>query len=205
VPEDAWKYYWSRREIAEKFGFGENLSNSKVEGEEIPISEIIPKSIFLLDAGSGSGRYVYHLNKKVSVYVCADLSREMLNVAKKRFGQLENVYFIRCDIEFLPFLNDTFDVTLCVSVLRHLPFKKGERVFKALTRVTKNLFFFTAYLTLNSEEPALNFVGDLGILDHAFKLETLKNWAHPFKIQREVRLLNEYYINRRYLFVVKKR
>lgn len=199
MTEEAWKFYWSRKEVAERFGYGENFTRncSKVSGEELPIAKVIPESKSLLDAGCGPGRYIHYLNGKVDFYVCADLSREMLDVAKKR-NKHKNIHFVRCDLEYLPFLSQTFETVLCVSVLRHLPYKKGEKVFKSLLDITKDKFFFTAYFS-----PDLGVVGIPPILDHNFELTKLEEWASPYKPKKEVELTNDR--SKRYLFCVRLR
>lgn len=195
MAEETWKYYWSRSEVAETFGCGENFSPtcSKVSGEELPISRRIPDSTMLLDAGCGPGRYVHYLHSRVKTYICADLSREMLDVAKKR-NRYENVYFVRCDLEYLPFPSRLFDTVLCVSVLRHLPYIKAEKVFKSLLNATKNRFFFTAYFS-----ESLGVVGNPSILDHSYGSE-VSRWANPLEVKRITKLTNEQ--SERYLMCV---
>jgi SAM-dependent methyltransferase len=196
-----WTNYWDQPGVAERFA---DLppNHSKALLEEKPIADVVEECETFLDAGAGAGRYIPLLHSKVGVYVAADLSQRMLKFAKKRFGHFENVHFIRCDLEYPPFREETFETVLCVAVLRHLPLDKAERVFKKLLNLTCSNFYFTAHV---SEGVETNLVGwPKRIIDHSFTPDSFSIWSLPYKISRVLRLTNEPNIER-YLFHVDKK
>ncbi len=87
------------------------------------LAEINPTDSIILDAGVGRGRLVNDLLlRKPELLVCADLSIYMIKMTKdsvKNKNQ-ENLEFVLCDMERLPFKSDTFDLILCIGVIMHL-------------------------------------------------------------------------------------
>jgi ubiquinone/menaquinone biosynthesis C-methylase UbiE len=85
--------------------------------------QVSPKGKVILDAGCGEGRLSTELlrNGAKSVFA-ADLSLDVMKRARDRanaFGY--DLNFVRCDIERLPFVSGTFDVSACLDTFVHLP------------------------------------------------------------------------------------
>ena len=75
---------------------------------------LITKDGLTLDNGCGVGYLADFLSKDKMIGV--DLSKEMINKAKKRANRL-----VCGDSQRLPFKDETFDVIFCRSLLHHLP------------------------------------------------------------------------------------
>lgn len=86
----------------------------------------------VLDIGCGTGRLIKKMVEKGGIVTGADISPEMLKIAKKKFDELE---FVEADIENLPFKNESFDVVVAAFVIVHL--KDLKRAFDEVYRVLK--------------------------------------------------------------------
>lgn len=86
----------------------------------------------VLDAGCGTGRMIKKLLEKGAIVTGADISPEMLKIAKKKFDKAE---FVEADIEKLPFKDESFDVVVASFVIVHL--KDLKKAFDEVYRVLK--------------------------------------------------------------------
>ncbi|MFH7882304.1 MAG: class I SAM-dependent methyltransferase [Candidatus Aenigmatarchaeota archaeon] len=108
------------------------------------LEKYLPKKGLILDAGGGPGRYSILLAKKGYHLVLLDLSRKMLEIAKKKIKEekVESKFemVIEGNVTNLSMFKDnTFDATLCLGgVISHL-IKKSDRdkAIQELKRVTK--------------------------------------------------------------------
>ncbi|WNY27962.1 hypothetical protein MmiEs2_01410 [Methanimicrococcus stummii] len=110
---------------------------------------------FLLDAGSGEGRYLRNFCFKfpcVGIDISKTaLARSMESISKsaganKTFSN-PNPDHIVSNISALPFANESFDGVLCLGVLQHLFLKDREKAAAEFYRVLKNggRVFFEAF------------------------------------------------------------
>lgn len=98
-------------------GFESSLLNEIVEATRISTG-------FGLEVGVGSGRIFLPLNTETELHLVGiDLSRDMLNIAKKKASShREKVDLLLADAEFLPLRNDSVSLSVCISVLHYLLF-----------------------------------------------------------------------------------
>ncbi len=102
---------------------------------------IVLKNVYgkVLDAGCGPGRFALPIAKQKKGYyvIGIDTSSEMLKFARKTAKQerITNIEFIKGDIQFLPFKDNTFDSVVSVHVLFHLP--QYAEILKEFIRVLK--------------------------------------------------------------------
>jgi ubiquinone/menaquinone biosynthesis C-methylase UbiE len=93
---------------------------------------------FVLDAGTGTGRFAIHLAKKGVKVVALDGSREMILVAQKkskRNGIEDEIYFVVGDVENLPFKTEAFDGLCSIYVLIH--FISRDKIISEFSRIVK--------------------------------------------------------------------
>ncbi|MEM3827851.1 MAG: class I SAM-dependent methyltransferase [Conexivisphaerales archaeon] len=88
------------------------------------------KKATILDLGCGNGLYIKYLMalKFNCYYIGCDKDLKALKEAPKG----ENVHYVRCDIQNIPFKTEIADVALCSEVLEHLanPYKASEQIIK---------------------------------------------------------------------------
>ena len=93
---------------------------------------------FVLDAGTGTGRFAIHLAKKGVKVVALDGSREMILVAQEKSNQNgieDEIYFVVGDVENLPFKPEVFDGLCSIYVLIH--FISRDKIISEFSRIVK--------------------------------------------------------------------
>ena len=100
----------------------------------------------ILDAGCGTGNYVKALVPFTKRISGVDSNKAMLNVAKEKVSAAitnDQVEFQECNIERLPYENDTFDGAMLNQILHHMGddasngFVHHRQVFQELARVLR--------------------------------------------------------------------
>lgn len=93
----------------------------------------------VLDIPCGTGRlFPLFLNNEIT-FTGADLSGEMMKVAKKRFGQSDLMQgMVRCDAEFLPFKNKSIDSVVSIRFMFHIPESVRHNILREMTRISKS-------------------------------------------------------------------
>jgi len=89
----------------------------------------------VLDDGCGTGLFIRKVARHPSRVVGVDLSRIMLNVAKRTCRELKNVLLIQCDADFLPLKKDSFDKVFSFTLIQDFP--NPERAVLEMARVAK--------------------------------------------------------------------
>jgi ubiquinone/menaquinone biosynthesis C-methylase UbiE len=104
--------------------FIENLKNTNV----------------IMDMGCGNGRHLIPSAERSKFVIGFDLSRELLNIAKKKTAQknLKNVDFIHGDAAHIPVKNNYFDAILYVAALHNIPSReKRIQSLREMKRIMK--------------------------------------------------------------------
>jgi len=89
----------------------------------------------VLDAGCGTGILFEHLSKNVKSIVGTDVSRNLLNEAKKKAEAANNVALVLSDADNMPFPNGIFDAAFAVTLLQNTPDPRAT--LKEIKRVSK--------------------------------------------------------------------
>jgi len=123
----------------------------------------------LLDAPCGTGRVLELVAGRHVDYVGLDLSPSMLGHARQRMQQDSRgprVALLGGDVEQLPFEDRSFDLTVSMRFLHHLPPGPLERVLDELTRVTgeRLVLTFLHAFSLSSMRRRVMFVFRTGPL-----------------------------------------
>lgn len=91
-----------------------------------------------LDIPCGTGRIFPVLFSKDIHVTGADLSLEMMQVAKSKFREVKlKDGFIRCDAVSLPFTDGRFDAVFSIRFLFHLPVDIRRRALKEIARISR--------------------------------------------------------------------
>ncbi|MFA5953186.1 MAG: class I SAM-dependent methyltransferase [Candidatus Pacearchaeota archaeon] len=90
----------------------------------------------ILDLGSGSGRHLKKM-KDGKMYL-VDFSEKMIKLAEKKAKKLKiPAEFFVADLKSLPFENNFFDFSICISAIHCLKPKEHQKAIKELYRVMK--------------------------------------------------------------------
>ena len=97
------------------------------------IAANIAKTNRILDLGAGTGllSYFWYKHFPQAEYILVDIAEEMLNIAKKRFSELENVSYQVMDYsKELP--NGDFDTIISALSIHHLEHKNKRDLFECI-------------------------------------------------------------------------
>ncbi len=108
--------------IAEDF----SAKRSYISDDMRILSEYASSGDGVLDLGCGNGRFFELLKDKNIKYVGADVSQNLVNIAKSRHPEAE---FLTTDFLQLPFSDNSFDKIYCLSVFHHIPSKEFRLQF----------------------------------------------------------------------------
>lgn len=139
------------------------------------LEENLPKEGMILDLGCAAGVYSFFLAKKGYHMYLADLSEDLINLAKKKKEEELQENIISCDVvnavDLSSFLDEQFDAVLLFGPLYHLLEKEErEKCAKEVNRVLKkNGQLFASYI------PYLS--GSIAIIDRYFR--------HPDQVDEE--------------------
>ncbi len=86
----------------------------------------------VLDVPCGTGIYAAHYRRQGQPLLGADAAHPMLLLARSRQSDLP---LLGCDINRLPFPNDSFAAVLTIRLFQHLPASEMQRILAELGRV----------------------------------------------------------------------
>ena len=98
----------------------------------------------LLDLPCGTGRLSKLLMDAGFAYTGSDISGEMIEVARGKFDNPDDVRFVEANGEDLPFADNAFDCVVCVRFLGRIPPGPRLRILKQLNRVSRRYLLVAA-------------------------------------------------------------
>jgi SAM-dependent methyltransferase len=106
----------------------------------------VPILSLVIDIPCGTGRITEMLLESNYNVVGADVSREMVNVARKNLKKYENqIKLIVCDAENLPFEDNSFDCVTSIRLMGHVPPDIRVKILTEMRRVTKEWLIISYY------------------------------------------------------------
>jgi len=100
-------------------------------GELVKFVERVKEGERVLDLGCGNGRLLEFLKDKQVDYVGADISNQLLDIARQRYPANQ---FVLIDGLNLPFPDNSFDWIFSIAVLQHVPSLELRKIFLKETR-----------------------------------------------------------------------
>lgn len=94
----------------------------------------VSKTYSILDIPCGTGRITKHIKDLGYKVLGADISEDMLKVARQK-----DMTFVREDVERTTFENKAFSGVVCVRLMGHLPNDVKIKVLKELQRIAEYL------------------------------------------------------------------
>lgn len=136
----------------------------------------------VLEVGGGTGRFSIELAKKGANITSLDPAKAMLTVTREKItknGIIDRVSLIRANGNNLPFKDSSFDIIVCMHVLKHLSTYK--EVLNEMERVTKQ----EGFIIVNFPN-TLSFYLPAAICSNILRIFR-KNAYFGFFTKREVR------------------
>jgi 2-polyprenyl-3-methyl-5-hydroxy-6-metoxy-1,4-benzoquinol methylase len=123
--------------------FGGPIGNILLQDQERVLAEFLGEvsGRRVLDMATGTGRAALALAKRGAVVTGVDASREMLSVARTRATEAGlSIEFAEGDAHALAFSDQSFDATVCLRMLMHVP--DWRTALAELCRVTRHRLVF---------------------------------------------------------------
>lgn len=97
------------------------------------------RKINVLDMPCGTGRWIPQLDTITINYTGVDISRDMLNEAKKKAGEInfQAVFIEKGWLEYLPNREREFDLVICTRFLGYWSKKSVQKIIRLLTSTSK--------------------------------------------------------------------
>lgn len=160
----------------------------------------MPKSGLILDAGCGFGRDTKVFIDRGFKVIGIDLSEKLLEIAKINIPQAK---FIKMDLRILDFPDNYFDAIWCNAVLLHLSIEDIKKALDEFYRVLKH--GGKLFVSFKKGEGSREFVETFSSNSSRFftflTQETLDNLLKNSKIEP----INSYYVNEKERFGQDKR
>jgi ubiquinone/menaquinone biosynthesis C-methylase UbiE len=133
------------------------------------LREHVGPGCFVVDIGSGAGRFTIAMAGAGSRVVPVDISWEQLQIARSKIveaGFADQVpAYVLGDVRALPFPDATFDTTVCYGAVLNYLFADAERALRELVRVTQP--GGTVVVSVGSRWGCLRFVAGNDAIDVA--------------------------------------
>lgn len=127
--------FWDK--VAGIYDLAENIYNKKVyQGTGESVAKHITHNDTVLECACGTGAISVYIAPICHKLFVSDYSTGMLQQAKKKLKNFNNVMFKRADITSLKANDNTFDVVVAGNVIHLLP--EPSTALQELTRVCKN-------------------------------------------------------------------
>ena len=123
--------------------FGGPIGNILLRDQERVLAEFLGdvSGRSVLDMGTGTGRAAIALARRGALVTGVDASREMLSVARTRAADARlSIEFAEGDAHALAFPDGSFDATVCLRMLMHVP--DWRKALAELCRVTRHRLVF---------------------------------------------------------------
>ncbi len=106
--------------------------------------DILPPGASLLDAPCGTGRIAIALRNRGFEVTCADISQEMIEVARRRLNdRSDRVQFSRGSAAALPFSGNAFDAVVSMRFMPHFATESRRIMLKEMARVSRRWVVFS--------------------------------------------------------------
>lgn len=100
----------------------------------------------VMDIPTGTGRITELLIGRAQNILAADISEEMMRVAKEKF-QGDNISFACIDAENMKLESNSFDCITCIRLMGHVPPKSRTKMLSEMARVSRNWVLVTFYFS----------------------------------------------------------
>lgn len=149
----------------------------------------------VLDIGCGAGRHLIYMAKQGFEAHGIDISESGLNLAKRRLKRQNlEAQIIKCHMNFLPYIDYSFDAVICLHTIYHQKLKGMRETISEIHRILKkNGFIIINFLSKRTykygkgekveEDTFVDQEGtEKGVLHHFTDEEEIRNLFKDFYI-----------------------
>jgi ubiquinone/menaquinone biosynthesis C-methylase UbiE len=195
---------------------------SKEEPENI-VAEFIAllkiKKSRILDVGCGAGRHLIYFKKRKFDTYGIDISKMGLKITRERLKQQKlKCNLIRCDMNFLPYANDSFDAAICINTIYHQKIEGIQRTIIEIWRIlkkeglllvnflTKRTYIYRKGTEIEKNTYMMDEGIEKGVLHHFTDEKEIKQFFKKFKRYTLKKLEKEINgkLSSRYVVIAKK-
>jgi ubiquinone/menaquinone biosynthesis C-methylase UbiE len=103
--------------------YNKRYSTNYLPGIEAKLNQLISLNKYknILEAGSGTGRWISSFDENTLNTFGLDYSYEMIKISK---NSKSNLKVINADADYIPFKDNFFDLIFCVNAIHHFPDKE---------------------------------------------------------------------------------
>lgn len=167
--------YWSNN--------SENMWTRGSRKTIIPfIKQYVPKKNMFLDIGCGDGQGAKLLHEEGYTVIGADISLEMIEKAKEKWGNQDGLSFIQADLVSLPFENQTLDAVMAINSLEWIEIP--QLALKEIHRILKPSGYLCAGILGPTAAPRANSYKRL------YGEEVIMNTMMPWEFKKLAEELN---------------
>lgn len=147
-----------------------------------------PKRIIDLGAGTGLLTYFWYQQCPRSEYVLVDIADEMLNIARKRFNNIENISYQAMDYS-KNFPDITFDTVISALSIHHLEDKDKIKLFSRIYASLPDGGLFVNYDQFCAGHPEIdrwfNSFWENQLANSGLTEQDIELWRERRKLDRE--------------------
>ena len=99
----------------------------------------LKKHSLVLDCGCGTGLLFSYVAEKAEMIVGLDVSRKILDEARKKAKSFNNISLVLADADYTPFKNNVFSHVFAVTLLQNMP--NPEKTLTEVCRIAKENAF----------------------------------------------------------------
>lgn len=134
----------------------------------------MPRGIRILDAGCGTGLLFRNVVNKADFAVGIDISRGLIQEARKKTQHYRNVALVLADTDNMPLLDESFDIILAVTLMQNLPAPTATLTeFKRVAKETASIVV-TGLKKHFTQEGFLKMLHEAGLFVDALKLDDME-------------------------------
>lgn len=153
-----------------------------------------PKRVLDLGAGTGLLSYYWYTECKSAEYVLVDIADDMLNVSKKRFNGLSNIYHQSLDYtKALPV--GEFDAVISALSIHHLENEQKRELFERIYEKLPSGGIFVNYDQFCADSPEITEWMDTywesGLYNSGLTEHDIELWKERRKLDKECSLETE--------------
>jgi ubiquinone/menaquinone biosynthesis C-methylase UbiE len=116
--------------------YTQQYDNEQAKKYSVALDEVkISKKEYVVDVGCGTGLFIKEVAEMAELIIGIDISRKMIEVAKKTCRNLKKIHLIYGDADYIPLKTKTIDKIFSFTVLQNMP--EIHQIMREIRRISK--------------------------------------------------------------------